>query len=184
MNDNDHQSFSFSRSAEDHKETLSNETLEATIRPPNPDKESFFHQVEQDAQNALGLSKDSPFLVIQRVRLLKDKPTVIHRVFLNPARFPQDFLKHDFKTKSLIDLYRQSGYEPAWRDTVLKARLLNPEERNLLIYKFNWKAQQIAVLDAEQQMYSRDRNGQTFLLEYLKATYMDGWKYEIKNRTA
>jgi DNA-binding GntR family transcriptional regulator len=189
MNGQDHQLFSLSQSAKEHDIPIKTDIIELAIRLPVSNEELFVYGVERRAQSALGLDANSRFISIQRVRLLrdtksqKDIPNVIQRVYLNPARFPENFLEdHKFETESLSSIYQGYRYEVDVRDTTLTARLLHPDERQVLMSKFKWHPTPTAVLDAEQQTYARDKAGRTVLLEYLKATYMEGWEYKIKNR--
>lgn len=176
-------SFSFTRSA--HGRDLRNEVLEATVRLPIADTEDGFYLVEQRIQEALGLPKDKPFLVIQRLRFVDGHPGALQRAYLRPARFPANFLKqHDFKTESLIAIYRRYRYKLLWRDTVLTARLANLHEINTL-NRYGPSLETRAVLDAEQLLYAEGKKGKRpFVLEFLKASYLENWPYKIENRPA
>lgn len=181
----DHHPFSFTKSAESSGRGLMTDVLEVSVRLPMADKKHPFYEVERTAQGALGLASDSPFLIIVRFRLLEGKPSALHRAYLDPARFPKDFPKHDFKTESLIDLYIRYGYKLLSRDTVLTARLAYVYETNLLNRGYQSEPHERVVLDAEQRLYAQDpKTGDRFVLEYLKASYLEDWKYEIKNRPA
>lgn len=176
-------SFSFSKSARKHE--LETVLIEAALRLPLSDKSHYLYRVERDAQKALGLSKRSPFITIRRLRMLDRQPGAIQQVYLSPARFKRNFLKrHDFQSESLIDVYEANGYRLVSRDTVLGARFANLYEVNLLS-KYSPGLITRAVLDAEQQLFAQEApEGSQFVLEYLKATYLENWRYEIKNRPA
>jgi DNA-binding GntR family transcriptional regulator len=185
MNDLDHDAFSFARSAVSHGRPLKTDLISKASRLPLSDEEHPFFTVEQEAHRALGMSGNAEFLVIERARLLDGQPSAIHRVFLDPARFPEDFLiRHNFETDSLIEIYGRYGHKLLSRDTVLTARGTNTYEINLLQKRYRSETRRI-VLDAEQQLHAADSTTRKpFVLEYLKASYLDDWKYEIKNRPA
>jgi hypothetical protein len=68
---------------------------------------------------------------------------------------------------------------------LLTARLLSPYESNLLVQRYGSDSRDRAVLDAEQRLYALDpKTKEPFVLEFLKASYLEHWKYEIKNRPA
>ncbi|WP_306536337.1 UTRA domain-containing protein [Geobacter sp.] len=218
MNDCDHQAFSFTKSADAFNKSvdgivkkLTTKVLEATVRLPLSDKEHPFYSVEKAAQEALGLFADSPFILIERLRIFDKQPVAFHRAYLDPKRFhdPDNFLRsHDFETESLIDIYIKHGYEPVSRDTVLMARGANIYEKNMInlwIKKLQDETVELddkfksdkktklydsnpivrVILDAEQKLYASDtKTGERFVLEFLKASYLENWKYEIKNRPA
>jgi len=179
-------SFSFTKSA--GKRNLATKLIKGAVRLPMDDKEHPYYVIEQRVQDALGIAKNSAFIVIERLRLLDERPSAFHRVYLNPARFPisgTDFLKaHNFETESLIDIYRRYGHRIETRDTVLAARSANLVEKNIL-YRYRPHLETSAVLDAEQKLYAIDpKDGSLFVLEFLKASYLENWQYEIKNRPA
>jgi DNA-binding GntR family transcriptional regulator len=140
--------------------------------------------MEKRAHQALGLSEQAPFIVIARLRLLHNEPRVIHRAYLDPDRFPKDFLgSHNFEKESLIHIYNQSGYEVTSRDTALTARFTNPYERTLF-YTYHKDVSGRPILGSEQKLFAIDPKTRTpFVLEFLQASYLD-WVYEIKNRPA
>jgi len=190
----DYHAFSFTKSAETHERKLTTDVLEKEVRLPLSDEDPF-GPVERAAQKALGLAEDAPFMVIVRFRLLDGEPSALHRVYLDPSKFKPDFLDvHDFGKESLIDIYAQNGYKTFARDTVLAARMANVYEDGLLKQKYKseeHKSQNYiprprweVVLDAEQHLYAQDTGGNRFVLEFLKASYFENWKYEIKNRPA
>ena len=167
--------YSFSRACTDtHGHALETRLIEKTRRLPLPGANEA---VERRAQKALGLRIAEPFLVIARLRLLDNRPRVLHRVFLKPAHFPDSLLlDFDFVTDSLIDVYRGNGYQIEARHTTLRARWLRKEE--LLL--FNCRQQ--PVLESEQKTEAvRRTSGEIVALEYLHATYVD-WDYQISNR--
>ncbi|MBE0660062.1 MAG: UTRA domain-containing protein [Bryobacteraceae bacterium] len=185
----DHNSFSFAHSAEAHRRNLRTEVIEKALRAPITDEEHPYFEAEQDAVAALGLTPGLEFLVIVRARVLDDEPSAFHRAYLNPMRLPPDFLEHDFAVESLIDLYNQYGpkygYAVEHRDTILTARGANLYETNTILTRYKKNPHGRVVLDAEQRLYARDAvKGDLFVLEFLKASYLDHWKYEIKNRPA
>jgi|SRR5215469_2667492 len=178
--------FSFTRTA--RVRDLTTEVIEASIRFPMSDREHPFYSAEQRAREALNLPPNSKFIIIERLRLLGGIPGALQRAYLDPTRFPDDFLKnHNFKTGSLIGIYEKSGYKLQSRDTVLAARLVNLYEKNLL-HRFDQHGSKIktsVALDAEQRLYATTRESSSlFVLEFLKASYFENWRYEIKNRTA
>jgi len=185
MNDRDHEEFSFARSAVLEGKSLKTDLISATARLPLSDQEHPLYEVEQDAHRTLKLKPDTQFLVIERARLLDGKPSAIHRVFLDPSRFPGDFLeRHKFGADSLIEIYGEYGHKLLSRDTVLMARSTNMYEINLLRQRYHSETRRI-VLDAEQQLYAQNPNTpEPFVLEYLKASYFDDWEYKIRNRPA
>lgn len=204
----DHESFSFAQSAAAHGRTLKTEVLYAGMRDPLNDNEHPFYAVELEAQKSLGITPDSKLLVVERARVLdvpvsgeatKLNPSAFQRSYLNPARFPPDFLQKHFPPDSLqkphdtgvslMELYdrygRELGYTVASRDTVLSARGVNLYEVNLIRQHYHADPRGRIVLDAEQRLYARDSSsGEMFVLEFLKASYLDDWKYEVKNRPA
>jgi len=244
MNDRDHQAFSFAKSAKTKGLTLITDLIEAKVRLPLNDEEHPYYEVEKTAQKALGLSDNSPFLVIERgrlllplndeehpfneveksalnalkkhlkqratekpfnkvektaleelglsensplrARLLDNQPSALHRVFLDPVRFPPNFLDcHNLKEESLISIYEQYGFKLVSRDTVLVARGTNTYESSRINQRYHKDPHGRVVLDAEQRLYAQDpKTGNIFVLEFLKASYLDDWKYEIKNRPA
>ena len=178
-----HHSLSFTRSA---KKPLTTKLIEKALREPMDDDSHPFYLLEQQAREALSLPPDSKFIVIERLRLLDQRPGALQRAYLNPARFPEDFLEvHDFEKESLIAIYKQCGYTQLSRDTVLSVRdELNTYQKNVL-RGLGFDAQTSAVLDAEQRLYAEDpHHNSRFVLEFLNATYLGGWRYEIKNRPA
>ena len=188
----DHEGFSFRTSAQAHGDALETRVVELAIRRPfdGAQLDNSYFDCELIAHEELGLAGTDPFLVIARVRVLKSRPSVIHRAYLNPARFPKEFQKeHDFSRESLIDVYKQYGYTLLSRDTVLEARIANFNEINILTpnYKKPYQSEPRAnvVLDAEQKLWAtHPPSDKPFVLEFLKATYIEHWKYGIKNRPA
>jgi DNA-binding GntR family transcriptional regulator len=182
----DRHPFSFTQSAAAHGQKLETDVLEAKVRLPMEDPEHPFSGDELLAHEVLGLTGASPFIVIVRLRLLGGRPAVLHRVYLDPARFPAQFLdQHDFKKESLLEVYKQNNYRPVSRDTTLMARGANLYEISQLLQKYHSGLGHRAVLDAEQRLFAQGPdNGPPFVLEFLKATYLENWKYEIKNRPA
>lgn len=190
---NDHHSFSFTKSAEAHGRPLITAVIQAALRPPISDIEHPFYGVEQEACKALGLDENAKMIVIERARCTPpphDNPVAFHRAYLDPARFPEEFLQHDFSAESLMDLYSRygskAGYSVESRDTVLSARGANIYEVNLIRSpRFHANPHGRVVLDAQQRLYARDAaTGKLFVLEFLQASYLEDWKYEIKNRPA
>lgn len=180
------QLFSFSVSAARHRQRLVTALLEApAVRRPLADDTHPLYALEQRAQSGLGLAADQPFIAIVRVRHLHGKPLVLHRVYLDPGRFPADFASaHDFASESLIALYGAAGYRLQSRDTVLHARLTNLYEDNTL-RALGQESHLQAVLHAEQRFHAtRDGASEPFVLEYMQATYFDHWQYSIDNRPA
>lgn len=204
--------FSFKHSAETLNNSndpdknvlvLENVIEEVSVRLPRDDKEHALYEVEKRAHEVLGLEPELPFLVIVRVRLIKGVPSALHVVYLDPRKFPGEFndtyteleqeslfSKDKLKHGSLIDIYEQYKYEMASRDTMLSARWPTIYEQSIF-RKYPFKEYPSvnlttgAVLDAEQQLYAKDpKTGETFVLEYLKASYFNNWKYNIKNRPA
>lgn len=180
----DQDAFSFAESAKAHGEKLITQVLEKEIRLPLQDAEHSLYRMEQRAHQALGLGDKAPFIVIARFRLLHGEPRAIHRAYLDPDRFPQDFLqKHNLEEESLIHVYNQYGYDLNSRDTTLTARFTNPYERTLF-YTYHKDVSGRPILDAEQKLFAIDpKTRKPFVLEFLQASYLD-WKYEIKNRPA
>jgi len=185
----DHPSFSFTQSVDARGHDLKTEIIQVSLRLPIDDVDHPFCVVEHEARKALGLGEDAKFIVIERVRLIEGNPSAFHRAYLNPSRFPREFLEHDFAAVSLIDLYHQYGEKLGFRvearDTVLSARVANLYETNLLLQRYRSQSTRRVVLDAQQCLYARDLSTQNlFVLEYLQASYFENWKYEIKNRPA
>lgn len=170
----DQKSLSFSRSAKLHGEEEERILLEAALRLPRKTPEDpITTDFEARAQKALGLNPEDPFLVIRRLRLLhkdgdKEHAGVIHRSFLDPKRFPANFLaEHKFDKESLIDIYNQCGYIIDKRYDTFVSRPATPEER--LAFKIDLGK---PVLDMEQRSESRVRDtSEIVLIEYLRATY-------------
>ena len=177
--------FSFSQSAGTHGRKLVTDVIEKNVRLPLPDGNPFC-AAERAAQKAIGLAENQPLVVIVRSRLLEGQPGAFHRAYLDPSRFPPDFLeKHDFAKESLVDIYERYKYQLLSRDTVLAARGANQYEEGLLAQRYKLESRGRVVLDAEQRLYARDPKTESrFVLEFLKASYFEHWKYEIKNRPA
>lgn len=176
--------YSFAKSAETHGNQLETHVLEVVRRPPTSDESHPFYTPEIEACRALGIEPDSSFLVINRCRILNGVPGAIQRAYLDPARFPVDFdSRHNFSTESLISLYGRYDYKVLSRDTLLTARQPNKYECGLLLQRYG-VLHLTPVIDAEQCLYAEDSNGQRFVLEYLRATYLENWKYEIRSRPA
>jgi|HubBroStandDraft_6_1064221.scaffolds.fasta_scaffold355580_2 DNA-binding GntR family transcriptional regulator len=175
--------FSFTNSA--RARGLTTKVIEAAMRLPIHHKDDPYYLVEQRAREALDLPADSQFIVIERLRLLDGRPGALQRAYLSPARFADDFLaSHDFSRVSLIDLYQRRGYKLLSRDTVLAARFANLYEKNS-VNRYVPHLQTNVVLDAEQRLYAENPNDRShFVLEFLKASYFENWRYEIKNRPA
>jgi UTRA domain len=205
MFDRDCHAFPFTASAERFDQPLFTEVLEKAIRLPSDDEHPFSH-FEKKAQEELGLARNSPFMIICRVRLMGGEVKVFHRAYLNPKFFPENFLElHDFATVSLIDIYESYNLKPLSRDTTIKARCANlyeiAEIKQAYLIRIQWlkdhhhsdieirdaekklKAAEFPqiVLDAEQKLYVQGQNGK-FVLEYLQASYLEDWEYTIKNR--
>ena len=177
-------SFSFTQSARGHGHPLTTDVKEAAARLPSANQGDLLYATEHRAYRALGLSLPAPFIVIERVRLFDGHPGALQRVYLNPANFSNDFLeRHNFATESLIDIYRHYGYTLKSRDTVLAARLTSPYEQ-IEMSRYDKTFWSRVVLDAEQLLYADKTGRSSFVLEFLKASYFDGWRYEIKNRPA
>jgi DNA-binding GntR family transcriptional regulator len=178
--------FSFSTSAAHHHERLVTTLLDpVAARLPIADDSHPLYELERRAQAALGLGSDEKMTVILRVRHLHGRPLVLHRVYLDAARFPAGiFAKLDFGTKSVLDVYRSREYRLLSRDTVLQARLTNTYEDNIL-GKFDRDVHLQAVLHAEQRFFADGADDpEPFVLEYMQATYLEHWQYEIRNRPA
>lgn len=176
--------FSFTKSAHVHGETLTTEILERRVRPPctnDPDDPlAPLAPFEDRAHHALGLNGQEPFIVVARLRRLGGHPRVIHRVYLDPKRFPTTFLEdHDFEKESLIHIYNHYGYVLKSRDTMLTARLPTQNERlNFDIRLF------VPILGVEQELIALAPDTPApFTLEYLQASYVN-WHYRIENRPA
>lgn len=179
----DQDAFSFAESAKAHGEKLVTQVLEKEIRLPLQDEEHSLYHMEKRAHQALGLDDKAPFIVIARFRLLHNEPRAIHRAYLDPDRFPKNFLDHNFEEESLIHIYNQYGYELTSRDTTLTARFTNLSER-ALFSSYHKDVAGRPILDAEQKLFAIDpKNRKSIILEFLQASYLD-WKYEIKNRPA
>lgn len=170
----DQEALSFSRSAARHGAELVTMLKEASIRLPRTDPdEPFTTELERRAQKVLGLDEDEPFVVITRHRMLhRDRqdvdPRVIHRVFLDPKRFPTSFLSdHNFERESLVDIYNRHGFTIKTRSDALRARTATLSERNDLKISLGQP-----VLDLDQRSVALGPGGGTpFVIEYLKATY-------------
>jgi DNA-binding GntR family transcriptional regulator len=176
--------YSFAKSAETHGNRLETHVLEAVRRRPTSDQSHPFYASEIEARKTLGIEPDSSFLVINRCRILNDVPGAIQRAYLDPARFPVDFVsRHDFSKESLIGIYERYHYKVIGRDTLLTARLPNQYESGLLEQRYGVR-HHTPVIDAEQCLYAKDSNRRRFVLEYLRATYLENWKYEIPSRPA
>jgi DNA-binding GntR family transcriptional regulator len=187
----DDHGFSFTASAKAKMEELVTNVIDVSVRLPidDPDDAGFYDH-EREAQKALKLEPNQPFITIFRVRLLRKRPSVIHRAYLNPAHFPPNFEKlHDFSAESLISTYRQHGHELITRDTVLKARITTLHEIQILSptygSPYNTEPRANVVLDAEQLLWAkRPGSEDRYVVEFLKASYVEHWKYTIKNRPA
>ncbi len=180
------QLFSFSASAAQQQERLVTALLEPpALRLPLADEDHPLYPLEQRAQSGLGLTVEQPFIAIVRVRHLHGRPQVFHRVYLDPARFPQGFVgAHDFAAESLIDIYGRYGYRLHSRDTVLHARLTNLYE-DITLGQMGQSPHSRAVLHAEQRFFaSSDDTPEPFVLEYMQATYFDHFQYSIPSRPA
>ena len=179
--------FSLSKAALQQGHPLETKVIEQGIRLPlESEDEVVWTAMEKRAQASLGLKPDEPFIVIVRFRKLTDPSSdvpqyAISRVYLNPSRFPADFLSHDFAKESLTHLYRQNGYELTRRDTVLQARSPNLYERNELKMNGYDISPVQPVLHAEQELFAKIADKEEFHLEFLQATYVN-WTYTIKNR--
>jgi len=191
--------FSLSKAALKEGHPLETKVIEKAIRLPLVSKEDVvWTAMEKRAQASLGLKPDEPFIVIVRLRKLTDPASeapqfAISRVYLNPARFPADFLDKDqdkdkdkteedyFSKVSLTHLYRQQGYELTRRDTVLQARTPYLFERNELKMNGYDISPVQPVLHAEQELFAKTGDKEEFHLEFLQATYVN-WVYTIKNR--
>jgi DNA-binding GntR family transcriptional regulator len=174
--------FSLSRTALLHGHKLDTRVSEKALRLPLDD--GPWSDFESKAQNLLGLAGDEAFIFLLRVRSLGDQPPdapmmAIQRVYLNPRRFPDNFLeKHDFGQESLIHVYRHYGYKLLTRDTRLKPRLAYLHERN----DFHLQPYE-PLLHAEQETFAEIPTGEKIILEVMQATYRN-WVYEIKDRPA
>ena len=166
--------LSFSHSAALHGKRIDKTTVrEAKLRLPllDPD-DPITTGFEKEAHRTLGLEEGEPFIVISRIRLLggsdSDAPRVIHRVYLDPKRFPISFLSdHDFALESIVRIYNHHGYVIRRRMDRARARLACPSERIDLEINLS-----DPVLDVAQHTVATAQDDQTpFVLEYLRATY-------------
>lgn len=180
----DQELFSFTKSASIAKNELITHIDEAKKRLPVSDPDNpLLTDIECEAHDALGLEDQDKFIAIVRSRKLNGVPRVIHRAYLRPSNFDQDFLDtHKFDKESLIEIYHQHGFELTHRDTELRARPAYLYEIiDLEMYKRN-QVRTSAVLDARQKLYAIDpKSGKEIVLEFLQATYID-WIYRIENR--
>ena len=176
-------SFSFTASASGRQ--LTTDLIEAAIRSPMDDQLHTSYQVERRVHDALRLEAGSPFIVIRRLRLIDGHPGAFQDVYLNPSFFPNDFVtRHNFQSESLIKIYESYGYHPRSRDTRLVARFANIYEINTLRKYGDLDTR--AVLDAEQRLYgdSPGDDKPSMVIEFMKASYLDNWRYQIKGRPA
>jgi len=178
---------SLSKTAQQQGHLLETTVIEKAIRLPLEDE--LWFELEKKAQKSVGLAEIEPFIFIIRFRKLIDSPAdtpsiAMHRLYLNPARFVDDFInKHDFEKKSLAEIYEAYGYELTRRDTTLQARLANQYERvDFKTHGYDI-SQFHAVLHAEQEHFAKNKNSEEgeFCLEFLQACYVN-WNYTIKNR--
>ncbi len=168
-------SISFSKHAvEDYKVKLDTKLLELAKRKPLIVDEYID---EKNVQKTLGLKPKDPFIVVVRLRFIDDQPKVIHRAYLNPSHFPEDFLiHHNFEKESLIDIYNSYGYDIIQRNTKIRARFPNEEEKKW------FKVEQEPVLSSFQTLTAiKKETDQECILECMYGTYLK-WEFSIENR--
>ncbi len=184
--------FSFAKHALERKQKLETRVLEKAIRKPIIDDDNpALTEMEQKAHQTLQLAADEPFIVIARMRILGDLPKVIQRVYLDPKRFPPDFLElHDFANESLVHIYRNNGYQLTTRNTHLQARFawiydkvdfLNNLDRDheTFYHKYN-----DPILYAQQDLFAENKEtGEKIVLEFMQAAYVD-LVYDVLDRPA
>ena len=167
------QQLSFIHSSRSQHGTLpETRVIEMACRVP---QKSSAHEMK--AIKELGLTARQSFYALTRVRSFDGIPRVIHRAYLNPEHFGEDFFaRHNFECESLIEIYNQAGYEILSRETVLTARYATEQEQAI------FKIEKQPVLASEQTLIAlAPATGESFVLEYLAATYLD-WEYRIDNR--
>ncbi len=157
-----------------HGHDVTTKVIEQTCRLPRPGESE---EPERRAQQALGLKKDDPFLVISRKRILSGKTRVIHRSFLDPAYFKRSFLAdHDFAEQSLLDILESYGLRIRSRQTRIRAAL--PTECEMHIFQVHDEP----VLSIEQSLFAlHAETNKLITAEYLHATYCR-WEYTIDDR--
>jgi len=170
--------FSFSATAHRLGHELENRLCELSLRLP---QEGEQNRIECEAQDALGLKKNEPFIIIERLRLLDSVPSALQQVFLNPAHFPDDFrVVHDFQRESLLDIYKSAGINTLNRDTVLQARY--PIEREAKLLRLDLlNIPLLSVKQITQGLVGDDKK--PVPTEWMHAVYGAGWEYKISNRT-
>jgi DNA-binding GntR family transcriptional regulator len=177
-------SYSFTASAAIRGSRLENRLIEAVRRPALGDLRHPFYRQEAIAAEVLGIAPGGDLLLISRFRIVDGKPGVFQRAYLHPERFPADlFTKHDLTKESLIGIYSGCGYKILSRDTRLTARLANQYESGYLS-QHHGPQHLIPVIDSEQCLYAEDPAGTRFVLEYLRAAYLEDWQYDIPTRPA
>jgi DNA-binding GntR family transcriptional regulator len=179
----DQNAFSFTKTAEKLGQMWETSFEDHQLRLPlreDAEEDNTLAQLEKRAHKALGLEAGDPFIVVVRVRSHDQQPQLIQRIYLRPNDFPQSFLQdHDFARESLVDIYEKYGYQLTSRNSTLTARMANLYETNELGIRLGKP-----VLVAEQELFAVDSsNGNSVLLEYLEATYVD-WSYRIESRPA
>ena len=124
--------FSFRNTAKQKGEaSLTTELLEAEKRLPKKyDDDDRLTDMELNAQKTLGLKRDESFIVIARLRLIKDVPKALHRNYLSPKKFPNEYRAYDLNfmstttTDNLVD-QGQSLVIIALVNTKLHIRIFN-----------------------------------------------------------
>jgi DNA-binding GntR family transcriptional regulator len=166
---------SFSHSAALQGKQVKTTLSEVRLRLPRIDQEDpIATGFDKAAHEALDLKDGEPFIVISRVRSLSsaggNDPRAIHRAYLDPKRFPKNFLDegvHDFTQESLMQIYHDCGYSIRGRTDSVRARLACPAERSELKIELREP-----VLDLEQRTIVTAQDSEVpFVLEYLSATY-------------
>ena len=164
--------FSFTQSAKNRGSELLTRLIEKSCRLP--DRGSA---VELRAHQALGLTRDQPFLVVARLRRIDGSPRAIHYSFLNPTHYPPSFLaRHDFENESLLEIMETHGLRIHSRETRIRAAIPNDVERDLLAIENE------PILSVEQTLRAwSPETGRLVAAEYLHATY-SRWEYVITDR--
>ncbi len=150
--------------------------IEMAHRTPGNDSDC---QYEMRAAKALGLNAKKKFLALTRVRSFEGIAKVIHRTYVSPEIFGDDYLvKHNFEKESLISIYNGYGYKVDSRETTISARYATKQEQAI------FKIEKKPILAVEQTLMAvHSSSSELFCIEYLAATYLD-WEYRITNRIA
>lgn len=174
-------SISFSKHArDDYKVKLETKLLELSKRTPLIVDEFVDERL---VQKTLELKAKEPFIVIVRLRIINDEPRVLHRTYLNPSHFPEEFLMlYNFAEKSLIDIYHEQGYDIIQRNSKIKARFPSEEEKKLFKIGDEPVLSNFQTLKAIKKATSTEEDTrEEITLECMYGVYLR-WEFNIENR--